>query len=171
MKTVQIYPIRLLMACCIPLIIAPLAALSSASAQNIGEGDLPIYISSDVFEGTEKIITWTGNVRIVQGKAILVADKVVGLLDDNGDITQITATQNVKYSDGEQAISGDKGVYKEKERTLTMTENVIVTQGRNVFTAGSAVYWLDSGKVRFNPVPGERVRGIFYRDSKIDLDG
>lgn len=136
----------------------------SAHAQNIGSSKLPVYISSDRFDGTEEQGRWRGNVRIVQGEAILVADEVVGELDGDGRIAVITALDNVRYSDGKNAISGNKGIYQEKARTLTMTGNVIVTQGRNVFTAGSATYWIDTGKVIFTPIEGERVRGIFYTD-------
>ncbi len=146
-----------------------LLALSTptAHAQRIGTGDEPIYISSDTFEGTEQRGIWSGNVRIVQGKAILVAERVVGDLDSNGGITVVTGTGNVRYSDGEQAISGTKGVYNEKARTLTINGDVIVTQGRNVFTANQAVYWIDTGRVIFTPRQGERVRGIFYPSTDI----
>ena len=93
----------------------------SAHAQNIGSSKLPVYISSDRFDGTEEQGRWRGNVRIVQGEAILVADEVVGELDGDGRIAVITALDNVRYSDGKNAISGNKGIYQEKARTLTMT--------------------------------------------------
>ncbi len=142
---------------------APLISPASL-AQNIGRSGLPVYVSSDHFEGTEKQGHWRGNVRIVQGKSILVADEIIGALDTGGGIEKITAIGHVRYSDGEQAISGNRGIYDEKARTLTMTENVIVTQGRNVFTAGNAIYWVDTGRVMFSPAEGERVRGVFYTD-------
>jgi len=141
-----------------------------AAAQRIGSNEAPIYISSERAEATESRFEWSGNVRIVQGDAILTADHVVGELGDNGDISMVTATGAVRYADGEQAISGKRGVYIEAERKLTISDDVIVTQGKNVFTAGSAVYFIDSGKVRFTPNAGERVRGIFYTDSEIRLN-
>jgi len=143
---------------------------SSAWAQSapaIGNSDEPVYASSEFSEVTENSFVWEGNVRIIQGKAILRADRIVGTLTDSGDINEITAHDNVRYSDGEQAISGDLGIYSEGQRTLTITGDVIVTQGKNVFTAGKAIYWLDSGRVRFTPKTGQRVRGIFYTDTQL----
>lgn len=145
------------------LLVAP------ASAQRIGAGNDPIYVSSDAFEGTESQGVWTGNVRIVQGKAILVADRVVGDLDGNGGIDVITATGSVRYSDGEQAIGGTTGVYQEKARTLTISGNVIVTQGKNVFTANKVIYWLDTGRVEFTPLEGDRIRGRIFPGTDINL--
>ncbi len=141
-----------------------------AHAQRIGVGNEDVFISSEAFEGVNNRGTWTGNVRIIQGKAILVADKVTGDIDENGDIKSITATGNVRYSDGEQAITGKKGVYNDKARTMTITDDVVVTQGENVFTAGKATYWLDTGKFVFTPEAGKRVRGIFYTSSDVSLN-
>lgn len=151
------------------LTISSTALVSPATAQRIGTGNDPIYVSSDTFEGTEEQGIWTGNVHIVQGKAILVSDKVVGDLDDNGEIDIITATGSVRYSDGEQAIGGSTGVYNEKARTLTISGNVILTQGKNVFTADRVIYWLDTGRVQFIPREGERIRGRIYPGSDINV--
>ena len=148
-----------------------LAAFAApATAQRIGTGDAPIYISSEWAEATETRFVWEENVRIVQGTAILTADRVVGNLTGSGDISQIVATGKVRYSDGTQAISGDVGTYVEAARTLTIEGDVIVTQGKNVFTAGEAIYWIDTGKVRFRPEKGKRVRGLINPDSELRLN-
>lgn len=43
-----------------------------------------------------------------------------------------------------------------------MTDNVIVTQGKQVMSAGKITYWIDSGKVLFTPEAGKRIRGLFF---------
>ena len=70
----------------------------------------------------------------------------------------------MRYSNGAEAITGRRGVYDDVARTITMTEDVLVTQGRQVMSAGKVVYWIDSGQVRFYPEEGRRIRGIFYTD-------
>ena len=155
------------------LLLHPAVATLPATAQTgpaIGDKNEPIYISSEYAEGTEKEFVWEGNVRIIQGKAILRADRITGTLNETGDVTRVLAQGEVRYSDGEQAISGDNAIFNGKNRTLTISQNVIVTQERNVFTAAEAIYWIDSGKVRFRPADGQRVRGIFYTDSQIQLN-
>ncbi|MEL6507372.1 MAG: LptA/OstA family protein, partial [Pseudomonadota bacterium] len=142
----------------------------AAHGQRIGIGNEAIYVSSEFAEATEAQFIWEENVRIVQGKAILTADKVVGTLTGKGDISEIIATGKVRYSDGTQAITGDRGTYNETARTLTIVGDVILTQGENVFTAGEAVYWIDTGRVRFRPKPGKRVRGLINPDSKLRLN-
>lgn len=145
--------------------------LSCVNAQGFGIGtsDAPTYISSERWELTEKRSQWDGNVRIAQGKAILTANTLVGSLDDAGEVVEAIATGAVRYSNGEQAIAGKRGVYSRASRTITITDEVIVTQGKNVFTAGKATYWIDTGKVVFAPAAGKRVRGIFYTDSDLKL--
>ncbi|MEO0851284.1 MAG: LptA/OstA family protein [Pseudomonadota bacterium] len=147
-----------------------LSGLAPAHAQRIGVGDEPIYVSSEFAEATEAQFIWEENVRIVQGKAILTADKVVGTLTGSGDISEIVATGKVRYSDGTQAITGARGTYNETARSLTIVGDVILTQGENVFTAGEAVYWIDTGRVRFRPKPGKRVRGLINPDSELRLN-
>lgn len=102
---------------------------STAFAQRIGVGDEPIYVSSEWAEASENQFIWEQNVRIIQGKAILTADRIVGTLTGKGEISEIVATGKVRYSDGTQAITGKTGTYNEKERSLTISGEVIVTQG------------------------------------------
>lgn len=141
-------------------------AIVPARAQLAPEGDGPIDITGETAEFQDEFLVWTGNVRVVQGEAFLTTDRLEAALDENGDFTTITAVGSVRYSNGKEAITGERGVYDETARTITITENVLVTQGKQVMSAGKVVYWIDTGQARFFPEEGRRIRGIFYTDEE-----
>lgn len=149
---------------------APLLA-GAANAQiapRLGpSSDEPIEIYGDRGEGVDNVMTVTGDVRIVQGAAILTAKAVVAELGPDESVRRITATGEVRYSHEDDALTGDEGVYDAEARTITMTGNVVATQGRQVMTGGRLVYWIDTGRVVFT-APGGRIRGIFYPNDKTD---
>ncbi|HXI86280.1 MAG TPA: LptA/OstA family protein [Parvularculaceae bacterium] len=141
------------------------AAASPAAAQLVADADQPVDITGDSLEIVNKIATWTGNVRAVQGDAILTAKKLVATLGENGGFTTIQAVGEVRYSNGKEAIAGDTAVYDAVARSITVSQNVIVTQGETVMTGGAIVYWLDTGRIRFTAPQGSRIRGIFHTKS------
>lgn len=137
-------------------------AAAPAGAQLIQDSDAPIDITGDSLELIDNIATWKGNVRAVQGEAILTADRLVATLDDEGGFTEIQALGTVRYSNGKEAITGETALYDAKGRSITISENVVVTQGKTVMTGGALVYWIDTGRIRFTAPGGERIRGIFH---------
>lgn len=124
--------------------------------------DAPIDITGDRLEVVDDVATWTGNVRAVQGEAILTAAMLIADLDDNGAFSRIRAQGDVRYSNGKDAITGKTGVYDAGARTITISEDVVVTQGEQVMTGGNLVYWVDTGRILFTAPEGRRIRGIFY---------
>lgn len=141
-----------------------LSANAPASAQLIAAQDSnePIDITGDTAEFQDNLAIWTGNVRVVQGPAILTSERLEALLTDEGDFETITAIGSVRYSNGEEAITGERAVFNNDARTIVMTDNVIVTQGKQVMSAGKITYWVDTGKVLFTPEAGKRIRGLFF---------
>ncbi|MFZ5618701.1 MAG: LptA/OstA family protein [Pseudomonadota bacterium] len=124
--------------------------------------DAPIDITGDRLEVVDDVATWVGNVRAVQGEAILTAETLVADLDEAGAFRKIRAVGTVRYSNGKEAITGKVGVYDAEARTITISEDVVVTQGEQVMTGGELVYWVDTGRILFTAPSGRRIRGIFY---------
>lgn len=136
---------------------------ASAGAQLASiDSDAPVDITGDRLEVENDVATFIGNVRAVQGPAILTAERLVADLDDKGSFTKIRATGTVRYSNGEEAITGAVAVFDDVARTITISENVVVTQGEQVMTGGELIYWVDTGKIVFAAASGKRIRGIFY---------
>ena len=147
---------RLIAACAVSL------TPTIAAAQFIASSDEPIDITSEEAEFQDNLAVWNGNVRVVQGEAILTAERIEATLSDNSEFETVTALGTVRYSNGSEAITGERAFFDNRERTITISENVIVTQGQQVMSAGAVTYWIDTGKVKFTPEPGKRIRGIFY---------
>jgi lipopolysaccharide export system protein LptA len=142
---------------------AAIALWGGASAQLASiDNDEPIDITGDRLEVENDVATFIGNVRAVQGPAILTAERLVADLDDKGSFTKIHAVGTVRYSNGKEAITGARAVFDDVQRTITISENVVVTQGEQVMTGGELIYWIDTGKILFTAPAGKRIRGIFY---------
>jgi lipopolysaccharide export system protein LptA len=151
---------RLITAAIFYIAVAPVA-----QAQLVADSDEPIDITGDSLEIIDDVATWTGNVRAIQGEAILTSDRLVATLDENGAFTTIRALGTVRYSNGKEAITGETALYDAGARAITISDNVVVTQGKTVMTGGALVYWLDTGRIRFTAPGGERIRGIFHTNT------
>lgn len=161
MKKAMKKTIRTILGCSL----ASFACLAGARAQLVAESDEPIDITGDTAEFQDNVAVWTGNVRVVQGEAILTTERLEAVLLSDGGFETITAIGSVRYSNGKEAITGERAVFNDQARTITMSENVIVTQGKQVMSAGQVTYWVDTGKVLFTPEPGKRIRGLFFTKS------
>ncbi|WDI31763.1 LptA/OstA family protein [Hyphococcus flavus] len=136
-----------------------------AKAQLVSDSDEPIDITGDTAEFQDNVAIWTGNVRVVQGEAILTTNRLEAILTEDGAFENIVAIGAVRYSNGKENITGEHAVFDEAAQTITMTEDVIVTQGKQVMSAGKVTYWVETGKVLFMPEPGKRIRGLFFTKS------
>ena len=139
-----------------------LAVSTPAHAQLIPDDEQPIDITGDSLEFVDDVATWVGNVRAVQGEAILTADRLVATLGEDGGFTSIRAIGRVRYSNGREAIAGETALYDATARAITISDNVIVTQGKTVMSGGALVYWIDTGRISFTSPGGRRIRGIFH---------
>ncbi len=145
-----------------------LIANDRAAAQLAPSSNEPVDITGNTAEFQDNLAIWSGDVRVVQGEAILTAKRIEAEINDDGDFDKIRAFGTVRYSNGKEAITGETAVYDDASRTITMSENVILTQGKQVMSAGSVTYWVDTGRVKFTPETGRRIRGIFYTNSDDD---
>ncbi len=149
----------------------PLAAQENASKNGVFEltessdCEEPFDFGGDKLEVLDNVAIWTGNVRVVQCESILSTQRLDIVLNDQNNAERFLAKGKVRYVGGEDAISAKSAVYDLIARTITFTDNVVITQGDQVMTGGNLVYWLDTGQIEFAPTPGKRIRGIFYADS------
>jgi len=145
-------------------------ALSATGAMaQIGNSSLPLDIEADTFEilDAERRIVWLGNVHVVQGESSLQADRMdvyyngEGTGGGWGDIDRIVATDNVFYVTPTQRARGDRGVYELTEEIITLTGEVVITQGDNVITTNRFANNLATGNSSFGETgTGERVRMV-----------
>lgn len=141
---------------------------SGTAAGQIGNSSLPLDIEAETFEvlDAERHIVWLGNVNVVQGDSSLQADRMDVYYTEApgggwGDIDRIVATDNVFYITPAQRARGDRGVYQMSEEVITLTGDVVITQGENVITTNRFVNDLTTGNSNFGEAgTGDRVRMV-----------
>jgi lipopolysaccharide export system protein LptA len=142
--------------------------------QGVGQNkDQPIQIESSTLEVRDKnkMATFAGNVQVVQGDTTIHCRTLVvfygpeegattakpaaptnvpanantGLPQDAHDIRRVEARGDVTVVTKDQSASGDLGVYDLKAKTITLTGNVVVSQGKNVVRGDRVVVDTETG--------------------------
>jgi lipopolysaccharide export system protein LptA len=158
--------------------LALVAVLSAPAAaqENLMEGfetgsSAPIEIDADSLEVAEeetaRVSTFSGNVTVRRGPTTLKAAKII-IYSDPGEIKQdadlfnrIEATGGVFVNSGEQTATGDRASFNMKSRVVTLSGNVVLTQGTNVINGDQLVVDLNSGRARIERTGGTQIRGVF----------
>lgn len=126
----------------------------------------PIGYGADSGELTPTAVSLRGRAEITQGQTRLRANAIEGTRDASGGLTRIEATGDVYYVTPNETIRGDRAVYTVNNATVTVTGDVILTQGQNVLTGGSLTYNVDTGQAQVQGggagANAGRVRGVFY---------
>jgi lipopolysaccharide export system protein LptA len=156
---------------------AQVAPSTAPAVQGFGQGpdrDQPIQIESSTLEVRDKIkqATFSGDVQVVQGDTTMKCQSLVVFYgeqagasagtpaataaksspaDPNGmqNIRKIEARGGVTVFTKDQNASGDFGVYDLKTKTITLTGNVVVSQGPNVIHGEQVIVDTVTGKARF----------------------
>jgi lipopolysaccharide export system protein LptA len=139
--------------------------------QNRGQ---PVRIEAASLEvrDRDKYATFSGNVKVVQGDTTLRCKSLVVFYEAQGapgdmkaaspgpggqqQISRLEAKGGVTVTQNDQTATGDAGLFDMRANTVTLTGNVVVSQGRNVMRGSRLVVDLASGVSR---VEGGRSNG------------
>jgi lipopolysaccharide export system protein LptA len=149
--------------------------------------DQPVQIDAQTLEvrDKKKIATFSGNVHVVQGDTTMKCKTLVvfygqeiGLSGDkptaNANATPVATpnAQNIRRIEAhgdvtvlskDQNATGDLGVYDPIAKTITLTGNVVVSQGRNIIHGERVVVDTVTGNAHIEAAPGatqSRVRAL-----------
>lgn len=138
----------------------------------------PIHIDAKTLEVRDqsKIATFTGSVKVVQGDTTMTCNRLVvfygremGLssskpvvhtsstddaVPDDQNVKRIEAHGDVTVLSKDQTASGDLGIYDPLAKTITLSGNVVVSQGKNVIHGGVVVVNTVTGNAHVDPAPG-----------------
>lgn len=140
---------------------APTTTPKSSAKLNVSfSGNEPIDVIAQraVYIGAKILLT--GNVDVKQIEARILADKMNIYREQSsasadgavkyGNVKRIVATGNFKYSNPENSVLGDKGVYEHQKNIITVTGNVVFTQqSGNKITGCALVYDLTTNRAKF----------------------
>ena len=138
--------------------------------------DAPVQIEAATLEvhDKSKTATFSGNVQVVQGDTtmrcrslVVFYGQEVGIGESGGEATTGTAAksplggtkgaQNIRRIEArggvtvltkDQSASGDLGIYDLKTKTITLSGNVVVSQGQNVIHGERVVVDTETGNAR-----------------------
>ena len=101
------------------------------------DNTLPVEVTSDLLDTDEAAGTalFTGNARAVQGQMILVGHQILLEQNEAADaLEQVTAMEDVVFTNGIEVAEGDHGVYHVETETVELTGNVLLIQGNNTIS-------------------------------------
>ena len=193
--TMMLRPLCLLLLTAAALAVSgvPLSAQVSKGPPNALQGfsqnrDQPVHIEAATLEvrDKEKQATFSGNVRVTQGDTGLRCKSLVVFYDQGGEngtggsmkaatpgpggqqkIKKLEARGSVVVTQKEQTATGDLGLFDMRTNTVTLSGNVLLTQGPNVLRGERLVVDLTSGvsRVESGKNGQGRVQGLFMPGS------
>ena len=147
--------------------------------------DEPVHIESNTLEvrDKDKVATFSGDVRVKQGDTAMRSHALVVFYEQEGGassggkpmpaaaagpggsqkIKRLEARGDVVVTQKDQTATGETGIFDMKTNTVTLTGNVVMTQGKNVLRGERLVVDLTSGVSRVESGKNSRgrVQGLF----------
>jgi lipopolysaccharide export system protein LptA len=115
------------------------------------ESDLPVEVNADTLSVDQDngSAVFSGNVRISQGSMRISAPEVqVFYNDSSSGIAKLVASGGVLLVDGPDAAEAQSAIYSIEDGTVTMTGDVLVTQGINTLQSEKMTVDLDTNTAR-----------------------
>lgn len=133
--------------------------------------DAPVEVTADQLEVDQTAGTalFTGDVVVIQGELRLAAPRILVeyiVLDDGSlgdEVDKITATGGVLMVTPEEAAESEMAVYRPARDEVTMTGDVLLTQGVNTLNGPRLVFDLETGE---GLMDGGRVRSVLTPGSE-----
>jgi lipopolysaccharide export system protein LptA len=147
--------------------------------------DQPVHIEAATLEvrDKDKVATFSGDVHVKQGDTTMLCKSLVVLYEQDepsgkskktmkaatpgpgGEqkIKRLEARGNVIVTQKDQTATGELGIFDMPSNTVTLTGNVVMTQGQNVLRGDKLVVNLTTGVSRVESSKGGlgRVEGLF----------
>ena len=155
--------------------------------------DEPVNIESNTLEvrDKDKVATFSGDVRVKQGDTAMRSQKLVVFYEQSGEsggttgstgkpmqaatpgpngsqkIKRLEARGDVVVTQKDQTATGETGIFDMPTNTVTLTGNVVMTQGKNVLRGDKLIVDLTTGvsRVESGKNGHGRVQGLFLPSS------
>lgn len=147
---------------CLLCLVALFAAYPIKAAEKSESANMPIDLIADegTYDQQAGVAIYQGNVKVIQGVSTIWADKMVITLKNNVAHLIEAEGKPVKfhYKGDKQPINGQgsKMVYEVPKKTVTLTGNAIVKQGKDVVKGEVITYDLTK-----EVIGGKRVKMTF----------
>ena len=109
----------------------------------------PIYITSDWMEVDQKknTISYKGRVVTIQSEMTMRSERLTAVYDpEMKQIRQIIAEGKVNAVQGNRMATGDRAIFDDKAKTVTLTGNPVMRQGNSQVTGSRIIYYIDQDR-------------------------
>ena len=121
---------------------------TSTSAFEFNKKD-PIYITADWMEvdQNKNTITYKGRVVTVQADMTMRSETLTAYYDpEMKQMKQIVAEGKVNATQGNRIATGEKAVFDDKSKTVTLTGNPVMRQGNSQVKGTKVIYYMDQDR-------------------------
>ena len=146
-----------------------------------GEGK-PTHITADRLDAyrEKEMATFSGNVVATQDDWILKSDTLTfyfeksessdrsgtGKLEGDTEISRIEARGNVRITQGERIVTGEKAIFYREEQKTIVTGNPVLKEGENVIEGDRVIVFMEEKRGVVEGTKGKRVSATIYPDDK-----
>jgi lipopolysaccharide export system protein LptA len=109
----------------------------------------PIYITADWVEvdKTKNTITYKGRVVTTQADMTVRSETLMAYYNpDMKQINQIVAEGKVNATQGQRVATGEKAVFDDKAKTVTLTGNPVIRQGNSQVSGSRVIYFVEQDR-------------------------
>jgi len=147
-----------------------------------GEGK-PTHITADRLEAykEKEMATFSGHVVATQDDWVLTSDVLtfyfekakeksdgVGSrqIEGGGEISRIEAGGNVRITQGERIVTGEKAIFYRGEQKIIVTGDPVLREGDNIIEGDRVIVFLEEKRGVVEGTKGKRVSATIYPDEK-----
>jgi len=138
----------------------------SATAFEFNKKD-PIYITADWMEAdqTKNSIMYKGRVVTVQNNMTMRSEMLTAYYDpETKQMKQIVAEGKVNATQGDRVATGEKAVFDDKTKTVTLTGNPVMRQGNNQVSGVKVIYFTEQDRSIVEGDKNTRVMATIFPD-------
>jgi lipopolysaccharide export system protein LptA len=109
----------------------------------------PIYITSDWMEVDQKknTITYKGRVVMVQADMTMRSETLIAHYDpEMKSMSRIIAEGKVNTTQGDRVAIGERAVFDDRMKTVTLTGNPVMRQGNNQVSGTRVIYYMEQDR-------------------------
>jgi len=125
----------------------------------------PIYITADWMEvdQVKSSIVYKGRVVAVQADMTMRSDVLTAYYDpEMKQMKQIILDGKVNATQGNRVATGDRAVFDDKAKTVTLTGNPVMRQGNNQVSGAKVVYFLEQDRAMVESDGKTRVSATIF---------
>lgn len=127
----------------------------------------PIYITADWMEvdQAKNSIIYKGRVVTVQNAMTMRSETLSAFYDpETKQMKQIIAEGKVNATQGDRIATGEKAVFDDKTKTVTLTGNPVLRQGNNQVSGVKVIYFTQEDRSIVEGDKNTRVRATIFPD-------